>query len=108
MTVLYRGRSGAGYAHINHWDAENLAVIHGLPLPYLKRGGLRVITIWDRVAKSGWPVICNELSKSAGVGQIKVELAYQLNLGLRTIGLTPTYTSTVAEMVEGITKAAAD
>jgi hypothetical protein len=30
-----------------------------------------------------------------------------VNLGLRTIGLTPTYTSTVGEMIAGITNAAA-
>jgi hypothetical protein len=31
-----------------------------------------------------------------------------VDLGLRSIGLTPTYTSTVAEMVAGITNAAAN
>jgi hypothetical protein len=103
---LISGPSGAGYAHINDWNPANLAAFARVSAPYLQRGGLRVITIWDKVtslvARSFATNCTNLLGLTDQSGTYN-----KVNLGLRTIGLTPTYTSTVAEMIAGITNAAA-
>jgi hypothetical protein len=102
---LVSGPSGAGYAHINHWNSANLAAFTRVSAPYLQHGGLRVITIWDRVNSSvaqSFAASCTNL-----LGLTDQSGTYnKVNLGLRSIGLTPTYTSTVHEMIEWITRAA--
>jgi len=103
---LISGPSGAGYAHINDWNPANLAAFAKVSAPYLQRSGLRVITIWDRVTGSvarSFATNCPNL-----LGLTDQSGTYnKVNLGLRTIGLTPTYTSTVHEMIEWINNAAA-
>jgi hypothetical protein len=103
---LVSGPSGAGYAHINDWNPSDLAAFAKASDSYLERSGLRVITIWDRVTgpvARSFATNCPNL-----LGLTDQRGAYnKVNLGLRTIGLTPTYTSTVAEMLAGITNAAA-
>ena len=70
-----------------------------------QRSGLRVITIWDEVdgavARSFATNCPNLLGLTDQHGKYN-----KVNMGLRTIGLTPTYTSTVGEMIAGITNAA--
>jgi hypothetical protein len=103
---LISGPSGAGYAHINDWNPASLAAFATVSAPYLQRAGLRVITIWDKVtgpvAQSFATNCPNLLGLTDQSGKYN-----KVNLGLRTIGLTPTYTSTVSEMIAGITNAAA-
>lgn len=103
---LVSGPSGAGYAHINHWSPDNLAAFTKVSAPYLQRAGLRVITIWDKVndkvARSFATNCPNLLGLTDQSGTYS-----KVNLGLRTIRLTPTYTSTVHEMISWISDAAA-
>jgi hypothetical protein len=103
---LVSGPSGAGYAHINHWNSAKLAAFARISAPYLQRSGLRVITVWDKVTSpvarafaAHCPTLLGLTDQSGTYNQV--------NRGLRTIGLTPTYTSTVGEMIAGITNAAA-
>jgi hypothetical protein len=102
---LISGPSGAGYAHINHWSPTNLAAYTKMSAPYLENSGLRVITIWDEVTPNvgqSFAVNCTNL-----LGLTDQSGNYNnVNSGLRTIALTPTYTSTVREMIAGITNAA--
>jgi len=102
---LVSGPSGAGYAHINDWSAGFLEAFTKVSAPYLQRSGLRVITIWDRVntrmAQSFATNCPNLLGLTDQRGRYN-----KVDAGLRTIGLTPTYTSTVKEMIAGITNAA--
>lgn len=104
---LVSGPSGAGYAHINHWSQPNLDAFTEVSAPYLQHGGLRVITIWDRVTSpvaNSFAAHCPNL-----LGLTDESGTYShVDSGLRTIKLTPTYTSTVDEMLAGITNAAAD
>jgi len=104
---LVSGPSGAGYAHINHWKAANLDAYTKVSAPYLQRSGLRVITIWDRVTASVARSFATNCPTLLGLTDQRGTYN-KVNLGLRTIGLTPTYTSTVGEMIAGITNAAAD
>jgi hypothetical protein len=104
---LVSGPSGAGYAHINHWSKSNISAFTKLSSPYLERSGLRVITIWDKVTMpvaDAFAVDCPDL-----LGLTDQSGEYTgLNHGLHTIRLTPTYTSTVREMLEWIIGAAKD
>ena len=102
---LVSGPSGAGYTHINRWKQANLDAFAEISAPYLQRGGLRVITIWDRVngtVASAFAARCPDL-----LGLTDQSGTYSgVNSGLRTIKLTPTYTSTTNEMLTWITNAA--
>ncbi len=103
---LVFGPSGAGYAHINHWDARNLVSFARVSAPYLKQSGLRVITVWDRVNDEVSRVFASNCPTLLGLTDQSGKYT-NVNLGLQTIRLTPTYTSTVGEMIAGITNAAA-
>ena len=73
---------------------------------YLRRSGLRIITVWDRVNDEiarEFAVSCPTLLGLTDQGGSY----HKTNHGLRTIALTPTYTSTVGELLAGITNAAA-
>jgi hypothetical protein len=104
---LVSGPSGAGYAHINDWPSAYVAAFTKESAPYLQQSGLRVITIWDRVTT----VVADSFAKNCPnlLGLTDQGGNYsQVNLGLRTIRLTPTYTSTVHEMIQYIGEAAAN
>jgi hypothetical protein len=103
---LVSGPSGAGYAHINDWNPANLAAFARISAPYLERSGLRVITIWDRVTVPVAQAFATNCPSLLGLTD-QSGTYNDVNLGLRTIELTPTYTSTVGELVAGITNAAA-
>ena len=103
---LLSGPSGAGYAHINHWSPANLAAYTRVSAPYLQRSGLRVITVWDRVTDSVATSFATNCTNLLGLADQSGTYS-KVNLALRTIRLTPTYTSTVGEMIAGITDAAA-
>ena len=103
---LVSGPSGAGYAHINDWNPANLEAFAKVSAPYLQRSGLRVITIWDRVTGAVARSFATNGPNLLGLTDQRGTYN-KVNLGLRTIGLTPTYTSTVGEMIAGITNAAA-
>jgi len=103
---LISGPSGAGYAHVNNWKSDYLTEFARVSDPYLQRSGLRVITIWDRVTHPvGRAFAANCLSLLGLTDQSGNYNA--TDQGLQTIGLTPTYTSTVRELKEWIVNAAA-
>ncbi|HZV36696.1 MAG TPA: hypothetical protein VFB72_19120 [Verrucomicrobiae bacterium] len=102
---LISGPSGAGYAHINHWSDENIEKFAKISAPYLERGGQRVVTIWDKVTPSVARAFAENCTNLFGLTDQSGEYT-GVNHGLRTIRLTPTYTSTVREMVQYIAEAA--
>jgi hypothetical protein len=46
---LVSGPSGAGYARLNFWSKDNLSAFTKKSDRYLRRSGIRVITVWNRV-----------------------------------------------------------
>ncbi len=102
---LVSGPSGAGYAHINHWSPVNLDKFTEVSAPYLRRSGLRVITIWDWVDGSVATSFAKHCPELLGLTDQNGTYSH-VDSGLRTIKLTPTYTSTINEMLAGITNAA--
>jgi hypothetical protein len=103
---LISGPSGAGYAHINHWKGDYVSEFAKLSSPYLKESGLRVITVWDRVNGRVARAFATNCPSLLGLTDQSGNYS-GVDLGLRTIRLTPTYTSTVHEMISWITNAAA-
>lgn len=103
---LVSGPSGAGYTHINNWSPANLAAYTKISAPYLQSAGMRVITIWDKVTPSVARSFATNCPNLLGLTDQSGKYS-NVDLGLRTIGLTPTYTSTVHEMIQWITNAAA-
>jgi hypothetical protein len=103
---LISGPSGAGYARVEHWSSANLAAFASIADGYLQRSGLRVITVWDSVNSGiakAYATNCPSL-----LGLTDQNGTYNtVNLGLRTIAETPTYASTIAQMTNAITSAAA-
>jgi alpha-tubulin suppressor-like RCC1 family protein len=103
---LISGPCGAGYAHLELWNSANLASLATTADAYLQRSGLRVITVWDRVTSGiarAYATNCPTL-----LGLTDQNGTYNaVDLGLRTIGLTPTYASTTNQMISAITNAAA-
>jgi hypothetical protein len=102
---LVSGPSGAGYAHINHWSADYLDKFADVSAPFLRRSGLRVITVWDQVNGSVASAFAKHCPDLLGLTDQSGTYS-KVDAGLRTIRLTPTYTSTVREMLAGITNAA--
>ena len=104
---LISGPSGAGYTHMNEWSPANLAAFTKISSSYLQRSGLRVITIWDRVNNSVAGSFATNCPNLLGLTDQSGKYS-KVNLGLRTIRLSPTYTSTVHEMISWISDAAAN
>jgi hypothetical protein len=46
---LVSGPSGAGYARLNFWNQDNLSAFAKNTDSYLRRSGIRVITVWNKV-----------------------------------------------------------
>jgi hypothetical protein len=46
---LVSGPSGAGYARLNFWNGANLSAFTRNSDRYLRRSGIRVITVWNKV-----------------------------------------------------------
>jgi alpha-tubulin suppressor-like RCC1 family protein len=102
---LIAGPSGAGYAHLELWNVANLTAFASMSDAYLQHSGLRAITVWDEVDSgiaqafaTNCPTLLGLLDQSGTYNAV--------NLGLRTIGLTPTYASTTNAMISAITNAA--
>jgi len=103
---LISGPSGAGYARVEYWSSANLAAFTSLADGYLQRSGLRVITVWDRVNSGTAQAYATNCPSLLGLTDQNGTYS-AVNLGLRTIAETPTYASTVAQMTNAITSAAA-
>ena len=104
---LISGPDGAGYAHLELWSDANIAELARRSDPYLRRSGIRSITIWDRVntgVASAYATNCPTL-----LGLFDDGGSYSsVDFRLKTIALTPTYSSSTNDIISGITSAARD
>ncbi|HUA39555.1 MAG TPA: LamG-like jellyroll fold domain-containing protein [Candidatus Sulfopaludibacter sp.] len=103
---LISGPNGAGYTHAENWSAANLAAFAKASAPYLQRSGLRVVTVWDSVNSGIAQTYATNCPTLLGLTDQSGTYS-AVNLGLRTIKLTPTYASTTNQMISAITAAAA-
>lgn len=101
---LISGPDGPGYAHLELWNSANVAALASASDRYLQRAGLRSITVWDNVTAGiaqAYATNCPTL-----LGLFDQGGSYHaVNLGLKTIALTPTYASTTNQMISAITSA---
>lgn len=102
---LISGPDGAGYAHLELWSDANIAALAHRTDPYLRRSGIRSITVWDHVntgIASAYATNCPTL-----LGLFDDGGSYSsVNFGLKTIALTPTYSSSTNDIISGIKSAA--
>ena len=103
---LISGPSGAGYAHIQKWNATNLAAFAKVSDTYLQRSGLRIITIWDQVTTGVARSFATNCPTLLGLTDQSGGTYTSVNLGLRTVGLTVAYSSSTNSIISGITNAA--
>ncbi|HEY4415949.1 MAG TPA: LamG-like jellyroll fold domain-containing protein, partial [Verrucomicrobiae bacterium] len=103
---LISGPNGAGYTHVENWTTANMTAFAAVSAPYLQRAGLRVITVWDSVNSTRARIYATNCPSLLGLTDQGGSYS-AVDLGLRTIKLTPTYASTTAQMISGITNAAA-
>ena len=102
---LISGPSGAGYTHMELWNSANLTAFASLSDGYLQHSGLRVITIWDNVTTAVAQAMATNCPTLLGLTDQGTHNG--VDLGLRTIALTPTYASTIPQMTSAISNAAA-
>jgi len=103
---LISGPSGAGYAHIENWSIANIMAFAKVSSPYLQRAGLRVITVWDQVSSGTATLYAKYCPSLLGLTDQSGGTYTSVNQGLRTIGLTVTYSSDTNAIYSGITNAA--
>jgi hypothetical protein len=104
---LVSGPSGAGYAHIELWNPANLSAFARASDSYLQQTGLRVITIWDEVTPGVASAFATNCPSLLGLTDQSGGTYTSVNSGLRTVGLTVSYSSTIAAITSGISNAAA-
>lgn len=102
---LISGPDGAGYAHLELWNAANVAAFANRSDAYLQRAGFRSITVWDNVTTGiaqSYATNCPTL-----LGLFDQGGTYNsVNLGLKTIPLTPTYSPSTNAIISAIASAA--
>ena len=103
---LVSGPSGAGYSHIESWNSANLAALTRVSDSYLRRSGLHIITVWDQVTTGVAQSFATNCGSLFGLTDQSGGTYTSTNMGLRTIGLTVTYSSTTNDIIAGITNAA--
>ncbi len=104
---LISGPSGASYAHVESWSAANMAALARVSDSYLQQTGLRVITIWDQVTTGVAQAFATNCPTLLGLTDQSGGNYTTVNLGLRTVGLTVSYSSSASDILNGITNAAA-
>ncbi len=103
---LVSGPSGAGYTHMQNWSAANMAGFAKLSDPYLRRSGLRIITVWDDVTTGVAQAFATNCPTLLGLTDQNENNGTRVDLGLRTILLTVGYSSDTNYFVSKITSAA--
>ena len=103
---LISGPSGAGYTHMQNWNAANLAGFAKISDPYLQRSGLRVITIWEQVPTGVALAFATNCPTLLGLTDQSGGQYTAVNQGLRTLGLAVSYSSSTNSIISGITNAA--
>lgn len=106
---LVAGPSGAGYTRLDFWGAANVASYARASNPYLQRSGLRGITIWLTVSTATASAFAANCPTLLGVNDFGGG-SYATNYAVLPIIGFPTnanYSSTAAQLINGITNAAA-
>ena len=103
---LISGPSGAAYTHMQKWSAANLTAFAKVSAPYFQRSGTRVITIWEQVTTSVAQAFAKNCPTLLGLTDQSGGAYNSVNLGLCTIGLSPSYSSSTSDIISGITNAA--
>ncbi len=105
---LVDGPSGAGYTHIENWSSANVGAFTKATNPYLRRSGIRTITVWDNLsAANAWSFATN-CPTLVGLND-QGDGNYTANYGgLPVIGFpsNDSYTPTEALLFSGITNTA--
>lgn len=106
---LVAGPSGAGYTRLNFWSPANAAAYTSASSPYLQRSGMTSITVWLSVSSGSahdfaatCPTLLGITTQDGG--------SYATNYAtLPVIGFpgNANYASTAAQLLTGITNAAA-
>jgi hypothetical protein len=103
---LISGPNGPGYAHMELWNSANTAALAERADAYLQRSGFRTITVWDNVTAGSAQAYATNCPSLLGLfdqgGSFNA-----VTLGLKTLPLTPTYSSTTNAIISAITSAAA-
>jgi alpha-tubulin suppressor-like RCC1 family protein len=102
---LIAGPDGAGYAHLELWNAANTTAMASRSDAYLQRAGFRSITVWDNVTTgiaqayaTNCPTLLDLFDEGGSYSSV--------NFGLKTIALTPTYSSSTNSIISAIQSAA--
>jgi hypothetical protein len=103
---LVSGPSGAGYAQMQKWSSANLTAFSKASAPYLERSGVRVITVWDQVTTGVARSFATNCPSLLGLTDQSGGNYVSFNLGLATVGLTPSYSSSTNSIYDAITNAA--
>lgn len=103
---LISGPSGAGYTHMQNWSSANMGGFARLTDPYLRRSGLRVITVWDDVTTTVATAFATNCPTLLGLTDQNDGNFTRVDQGLRTIGLTVGYSSSTNSIINGISNAA--
>lgn len=106
---LVAGPSGAGYTRLNFWGAANVAAYAKASEPYFERSGMRSITVWLTVSSATAYAFATNCPTLLGVNDFG-DGYYTTNYGTLPIAGFPAnanYSSTAAQLISGITNAAA-
>ncbi len=103
---LMSGPSGAGYTHMQRWNPANLAAFTRTTDSYLRQSGVRTITIWDQVTTGVARSFATNCTTLLGLTDQSGGTYTSVNLGLRSVGLTVTYSPDTNAIYSGITNAA--
>ncbi len=102
---LMSGPNGAGYTHLELWNAANTAAFANRSDAYLQRSGFRTITVWDNVTTASAQAYSTNCPTLFGLFDQGGSYSSVIN-GLKTIPLTPTYSSDTNSIISAITRAA--
>jgi hypothetical protein len=104
------GPSGAGYTHIEDWSSANLVSYTKASNFYLRRTGIRCITIWDKVSTATADAYATNCPTLVGVNDQDDGYFTANDLGLPVVGFPSngSYNSTDSSLVNAITNAAAN
>lgn len=103
---LISGPDGAGYAHLELWNSANTAAFASRADAYLQHSGCRSITVWDNVTTGSAQAFATNCPTLLGLFDDGGSYN-NVNLGLKTLALTPTYSSSTNAIISAINNAAA-
>ena len=84
---LVSGPSGAGYARLNYWpSAAHLTAFTKVSDSYLRRSGLQIITVWNRVTEAAANSFASNCPTLLGLTDQGGGTYVSLHAGLPTIG----------------------